>query len=534
MKTRFGRRMILLMTVIALLVGSSSLMATPAIGYLQELYSLPARPKNSDNVLYEVGVWLLSLDVDPNTSGDQQVVYASPGETISVTAQYQVWTPPEIGTPYVIWQLFFIYSWTPDWPPPSGYYAPLYDGIPGRYPGVTETKTFQVTVPSTPGTYYLWFCMSQHYSMEQAIAEFTTPLTLPAHAKIVCVPPTQSRGLWVWTSAGDVVTDSTDRSAFFEFVQSKAITAIYLYCESLLRDNQPALTDFIAEAIGEHQLEVHLLMGEHSWVVDPGYGDLPDLVQLATTFTLGLPPDRRPVALHLDVEPHRLNEWDSDQASTIARYLAMLEDVQDRLAASGSPLALVVDIPFWYDDDDLIFNYQGATKRLSEHVQDIADGIVLMDYRDFAVGPDGIIAHAHNEIDYGGNIGKGVVIGVETSCGLEPEKITFCEEGEEAMERELNLTVDHYATAPGFQGIAIHDYSGYRALAVCYDFDGDGQVDIDDVMQVASRWRTFCSNPDPDNDPDTPNYDPVYDIDKDCDIDIVDIMKVVVWWGETC
>ena len=189
--------MILLMTVIALLVGLSSLTATPATGYLQELYSLPARPKNSNNVLYEIGVWLLNLDVDPNTSGDQQVVYASPGETISVTAQYQVWTPPEVGSPGVIWQLFFIYSWTPDWPPPPGHYAPLYDGIPGRYPGVTETKTFQVTVPSTPGTYYLWFCMSQHYSMEQAIAEFTTPLTLPAHAKIVVQSEEVSCDIWV-------------------------------------------------------------------------------------------------------------------------------------------------------------------------------------------------------------------------------------------------------------------------------------------------------------------------------------------------
>ena len=143
-----------------------------------------------------MGVWLLNLDVDPSTSGDQQVVYASPGETISVRAQYQVWTPPEIGTPAVIWQLFFIYSW-PDWPPPSGYYAPLYDGIPGRYPGVTQTKTFQVTVPSTPGTYYLWFCMSQHYSMEQAIAAFTTPLTLPAHAKIVVQSEEVSCDIWV-------------------------------------------------------------------------------------------------------------------------------------------------------------------------------------------------------------------------------------------------------------------------------------------------------------------------------------------------
>lgn len=65
------------------------------------------------------------------------------------------------------------------------------------------------------------------------------------------------------------------------------------------------------------------------------------------------------------------------------------------------------------------------------------------------------------------------------------------------------------------------------------DFNWDSVVDVEDVTQVASRWRTSCSNPDPDNNPHTPNYDPFYDIDSDWDIDIVDIMLVVVHWGET-
>ena len=67
-----------------------------------------------------------------------------------------------------------------------------------------------------------------------------------------------------------------------------------------------------------------------------------------------------------------------------------------------------------------------------------------------------------------------------------------------------------------------------------HDFDGNGQVDVLDIMLVASRWRTSCDNPDPDNDPDTPNYECLYDMDGDCDIDIVDIMKVAADWGETC
>lgn len=57
-----------------------------------------------------------------------------------------------------------------------------------------------------------------------------------------------------------------------------------------------------------------------------------------------------------------------------------------------------------------------------------------------------------------------------------------------------------------------------------YDFDGDGDVDIVDIMQVASRWNTSIGDP---------NYDPTYDLNGDGDIDIVDIMMVAAQWGRT-
>jgi len=66
------------------------------------------------------------------------------------------------------------------------------------------------------------------------------------------------------------------------------------------------------------------------------------------------------------------------------------------------------------------------------------------------------------------------------------------------------------------------------------DIDGDCDVDIVDIMKVASRWQTSCANPDPDDDPDTPNYDALCDVNDDCIIDIVDIMQVAGHWSETC
>ena len=62
------------------------------------------------------------------------------------------------------------------------------------------------------------------------------------------------------------------------------------------------------------------------------------------------------------------------------------------------------------------------------------------------------------------------------------------------------------------------------ALA-CPDFDGDGVVDIADIMLVAIRWHTAVGDED---------YDPLYDLDGNGKIDIVDIMLVAIHWGESC
>jgi hypothetical protein len=57
------------------------------------------------------------------------------------------------------------------------------------------------------------------------------------------------------------------------------------------------------------------------------------------------------------------------------------------------------------------------------------------------------------------------------------------------------------------------------------DFDGNGQVEAADIMEVASRWRMTDQDAD---------WDARYDVDGDGNTDVVDIMLVVAHWGETC
>jgi hypothetical protein len=67
-----------------------------------------------------------------------------------------------------------------------------------------------------------------------------------------------------------------------------------------------------------------------------------------------------------------------------------------------------------------------------------------------------------------------------------------------------------------------------------FDFDGNGKVDRGDVMEVTIRWRLTAANPDPDGDDSTPNYEEEYDVNGDGVINVVDIMTVAAQWGQTC
>mgnify|MGYP001772886826 CR=1 FL=1 len=86
--------------------------------------------------------------------------------------------------PGIIWQVYLLYSWAPRWPPPREYYVPLYDGTP-TYQGVRVERTVRVKAPTTPGVYYIWVGVCQHYDMERAISGVTQIPPLPAHVKVV-------------------------------------------------------------------------------------------------------------------------------------------------------------------------------------------------------------------------------------------------------------------------------------------------------------------------------------------------------------
>lgn len=135
------------------------------------------------SIIDENGYSPALLKVEPQT------VEVDPGEVFGVEVRYRVHELSYArGTRL---QLFLVYSWSPKWPPETGHYYVLFDGVPPRWPGTTDAKIVELKAPNESGIYYIWFCVGRHRGMEQAIQQVVEQPTLPAHVRVVVRKATQ-------------------------------------------------------------------------------------------------------------------------------------------------------------------------------------------------------------------------------------------------------------------------------------------------------------------------------------------------------
>jgi hypothetical protein len=97
-------------------------------------------------------------------------------------------------------------------------------------------------------------------------------------------------------------------------------------------------------------------------------------------------------------------------------------------------------------------------------------------------------------------------------------------------------TIDSTETTPRSDGVTVQVTVAAPPPTFCFDFDGDGIVDLDDLNAVKSRWDLTAANPDPDGNPATPNYSICFDTNGDGGITVADILSVGSHLGltQTC
>lgn len=297
----------------------------------------------------------------------------------------------------------------------------------------------------------------------------------------------QDRAMWIWEPASyNLLLNPGSRTVLDAMAEDTAtfgsdpVTVFYIAVGSyggidILEDNREAVRDFLTWAHARGYQVFACIAGGTSppyMGADTEYHPLA-LRQLEKiiNYNIASPAGARFDGVNVDIEPYISPDFKAQYPSLQKQYLDLSKKMADRRDAAGIDLPIGPAIPKWYDSSNESRNieWNGATKWLSEHIQDISDYISIMDYRDTADGTAGIIAGAEGEIAYAAKIGKpnSVVIGVETldiANSGDPETITFREEGRTAMETELDKVYAAFGSKPGFGGIAMHHYDSLRAL----------------------------------------------------------------------
>ena len=171
--------LILFLLLFSSLIGTRPVMSQWCGSANGDLYALPACALEGSSGGLADNAYL--------TSVEPQTVIAQPGQNLSFVISYQIWlNPQKSANPY---QLLFIASWTPSWPPNMNFIRSVYTGYPTSTgpPGTKGSASFQITAPTETGTYLLWFVWLSGYRFVTygLSIVFPSPLKPPGHVKVI-------------------------------------------------------------------------------------------------------------------------------------------------------------------------------------------------------------------------------------------------------------------------------------------------------------------------------------------------------------
>ena len=266
-----------------------------------------------------------------------------------------------------------------------------------------------------------------------------------------CTPTTPiaeagPRAIWVWSySWADKPEEAT---ALLEFAKANNVDTFYLESESVIQESPARLEEFIHRAAAQ-SIRVELLFGGHQWVEQPAVAVA--LAKRAAAFIAAMA-EPKATAIHFDVEPHALPNWDSDQQRLAGLYI----DLIDQLKTATGQTALHVDIGHFYGSINL--TRAGVNKSLLRWVLERADGAVLMAYNST---PRNVLAFVKDEFVQSQGLGAKLRVALACDCELSALE-NYC--SRQTLEQALAVVRQAYGTDPSFSGLAVHSYDSYRVL----------------------------------------------------------------------
>ncbi len=262
----------------------------------------------------------------------------------------------------------------------------------------------------------------------------------------------ESLGTWMWD-----VTDIMRPEETLAFLTSHRVTEVYVsWSRAMFKTKYRA---FIKACAGAG-IRVALIGAEAEWAVPEGQKAFDAYLKWFEDYQAGCEsPDEKFYGMHMDVEPHQLEKWQTEQKAVVDGYVTFLQKA--RAACDKLGVILEADIPFWFDGFDVVLN--GQSMKLCEAAIRLCDTTLLMSYRDNAPA---IMNCGDVELPLGKALGKKIILAVETGKIYESINITFHHLGTKVLYRELNALQELISAREdvGEVGYAIHYFASWRGL----------------------------------------------------------------------
>ncbi len=276
--------------------------------------------------------------------------------------------------------------------------------------------------------------------------------------------PAKGLGMWVW-SESSFSTDEA-RQKLIRFCRMHQISHLDVHINisadtvRYVVQQQEALRDFVLLA-GMHNITIAALRGSPQMFFSERHDQTLRELHAIVSFYKTLPKDSFFKGIKYDVEPYRTQEWKTrgeSRTRVLRDYLTFLAEAREFLHRETPGLWLAADVPFWWDKDELVMEYDGKTKRFSEHVQDVTDFVTVMSYRRSVKG---VLDCVEQERRYAREHKKIIIPSVETVKLQRDSHISFWGVSSEEFWNVVAQVLEIAKADPSLGGVMIHCYRSF-------------------------------------------------------------------------
>ncbi|WP_245203582.1 copper amine oxidase N-terminal domain-containing protein [Ammoniphilus resinae] len=259
------------------------------------------------------------------------------------------------------------------------------------------------------------------------------------------------RSTWVW----EAKIIKTDPNQVLEFARNNHLDSIYLQAD---RDVDESFYRMFISRATDQGMEVEALGGAPRWVKKENQHEIMKHLEWVNTYNTSARSNEKFAGLHFDIEPYLLDDWGTKRENVLQKWVDTIRLIEKETRGMG--LKVAYDVPFWIYQYDL----PGDGSSLSAWLLERADQLVIMDYRNFALGRNGIVENARPILEEAVKLGKQVIVAVDSAQSKEGDHTTFYSRDVEEMKIELKLAAIELSRYSSFGGFAVHDYKNWRLM----------------------------------------------------------------------